>query len=144
MTNTILDGNFIDINGIEIAASKTNGITKLKFTNKSNPSQKLSFIGTKGGNYIEKNVYENLIIDLSFENHLFKVMQGIKNITFTNINSSKSGYFVFKNTLNVTHNEIWPVNIVQVTNITLKSNVGDFYVIEYYINNDTVFLKSIL
>lgn len=142
MSITIFDSNSVNINGIEIAASKLNNTKKIRFTNISNPTQKLSFHGANG-NYNESNLNGTLNIDFSIENQIFYVLSGITNINLINIDSGTSGLLVFKNMNNVSHNFSWPGNVLVLTSVSLKSNSGDYYVIEYSINESNVHIREI-
>ena len=142
MSVTIFDSNSVNIDGIEIAASKVNNTKKIKFTNISNPTQKLSFHGTNG-NFSESNLNGVLNIDFSIENQIFYVYNGITSVNIVNIDLGSSGFLVFKNMSNVVHNFTWPTNVIVLTSVNLKSNNGEYYVIEYSLYDTNVHIREI-
>ena len=142
MSITIFDSNSVNIDGIEIAASNVNNTKKIKFTNISNPTQKLSFHGTNG-NYSESNLNGVLNINFSIENQIFYVFGGITSVNIVNIDSGISGFLIFKNMNNVTHNFNWPSNVLVLTSVNLKTSNGEYYVIEYSLHDSNVHIREI-
>lgn len=143
---TILLGNVLNINGIQIEASEDEtGYKKISFKDSSDPSGKMKFSGAKVA-YSEKTTSGgNLTLDVSNEHHIVHANHSIENVNFTGIAKGTSGLIVIHNTAELSHTVNLATNpdVVMMRTFQLKGTANAYNIIEYTVQDNKIYVQLI-